>query len=351
MNSNTIAHHIPVLLERCAQLLEPAIARKTAPLIVDATCGLGGHSEYLLQNYPNLRIIGLDRDRQACEFARERLRPYEDRCEIVQTVFSAIASTVQKVCDSRGWKVEHTPYTEAPIDGALFDLGVSSMQLDSADRGFSYSKDVSLDMRMDQDETAQSESVPASIGTAADLLEGGSAHELARIFTVYGDEPLARRYAEAIVQARKNGAITSSAHLVEILQDATPAGLRNKRHPAKRVFQALRVVVNNELAHIDHAIPAAMRMLTLGGRLVVMSYQSHEDRAIKGFFKEGSVSTAPKHLPFELEEHKPEFRLLTRGAETASSQEQLENSRSKPVRLRAIERVRYAPVAQLRSVR
>lgn len=308
--------HVPVMLERCLQLLAPVASRPGA-VIVDATLGMGGHAEALLSNHPELRVIGLDRDAAALSLAGERLSRFQDRLVRVHTVYDGVTDAVASAGVER-------------IDGVLFDLGVSSSQLDDADRGFAYAQDAPLDMRMDQ----------ASGRTAADLLAEASEGRLRALFERYGEEPLAGRYARAIVAARQAAPITRSGQLVDILQQATPARVKDQRHPAKRVFQALRVEVNQELAALEAALPAALDLLTLGGRAVVMSYQSLEDRFVKRQFASCTTSTAPAGLPVELPEHRPEFKLLTRGAERASEAERAANSRAIPVRLRAVERVR-----------
>lgn len=310
--------HTPVLLERCLELLAPVASRPGA-VLVDGTLGMGGHSEALLAAHPGLTLIGLDRDTDALELAGRRLARFGDRLIRVHTVYDGIAAAVH------GAGFSH-------IDGVLFDLGVSSLQLDDAERGFAYAQDAPLDMRMDQ----------RSGTTAAEVLMTASEGRLRAVFERYGEEPLAGRYARAIVAARLVAPIERSSQLVDILQRATPAAVSNLRHPAKRVFQALRVEVNAELVALEQAIPAALGLLNMGGRAVVMSYQSLEDRFVKRLLVERSKSTAPQGLPVELPEHKPEFVLLTRGAEFASEDERERNSRAIPVRLRAAERVRKA---------
>lgn len=310
------ALHTPVLLERCLELLAPVASRPGA-ILVDATLGMGGHSESLLESHPDLTVIGLDRDTEALGLASQRLSRFGLRFRPVHTVYDGIERAVQGL-------------GHLQIDGVLFDLGVSSLQLDGVDRGFAYARDAPLDMRMDQTQGK----------TAAEVIAGASEGSLRAIFERYGEEPLAGRYARAIVAARADSPIEYSARLVEVLQQATPAALRGQRHPAKRVFQALRVEVNGELTALERAMPAALRLLRIGGRAVVMSYQSLEDRLVKRLFAERSRSTAPAGLPIELPEHRAEFVLLTRGAERASEAEQARNSRSIPVRLRAVERAR-----------
>jgi 16S rRNA (cytosine1402-N4)-methyltransferase len=305
--------HTPVLLDRCIELMAPAIQHDGA-IVVDATLGMGGHSEALLERFDNIRLIGLDRDTDALRIAGERLARFSDRLTLVHTVYDEIGLHVQGA------------------SAILMDLGVSSLQLDEAERGFAYSKDAPLDMRMDQTKGV----------TAAEVLATYSEGNLRRIFERYGEEKLAGRYARFIVQARDTQPLIRSQDLVDILQTATPAAAQRAGHPAKRVFQALRIEVNSELSVLADAIPAAMDALTVGGRIVVMSYQSLEDRLIKQAFAAASASTAPAGLPVELPEHAPRFRTLTKGAELASDEEKARNPRAIPVRLRAAERVRAA---------
>lgn len=308
--------HTPVMLERTLELLAPALEREGA-VFVDATLGMGGHSRAVLERFPKATVIGLDRDTEALAIARERLAPFGERARLVHTVYDGIAEAVQ----GEGFGEVH---------GILFDLGVSSMQLDRAERGFAYAKDAPLDMRMD----------PTSGRTAADVIAEYDEADLRRIFHEYGEEKLAARYARAIVRAREIEPITRSGRLVEVLHDATPVAVQRAGHPAKRVFQALRIEVNEELVALERAIPAALDLVAVGGRIVVLSYQSLEDRLVKRALAAASSSTAPAGLPMELPEHRPQFRLLVRGAELASESEQAENPRAKPVRLRAAERVR-----------
>ena len=313
------ALHTPVMLARCLELLAPVAARPGA-VLVDATLGMGGHSSALLGAHPGLTVIGLDRDPEALALAGRRLAPFGERAILVHTVYDGIAEAARGAGFDR-------------VDGVLFDLGVSSLQLDDAGRGFAYAKDAPLDMRMDQ----------TGGETAAQVLAEASEGRLRAIFERYGEEPLAARYARAIVAARAEVPIERSARLVDVLQAATPAAVRDQRHPAKRVFQALRIEVNGELAVLERAIPAALDLLQVGGRIVVMSYQSLEDRLVKRELAARSRSTAPPGLPVELPEHRPEFGLLTRGAEQAGEDERAANPRAIPVRLRAAERLREKP--------
>ncbi|WP_312677817.1 16S rRNA (cytosine(1402)-N(4))-methyltransferase RsmH [Microbacterium sp.] len=312
--------HTPVLLERCVELLAPALTRPGA-VLVDATEGMGGHSEALLERFDGIRLIGLDRDTDALRIAGERLARFGDRVTLVHTVYDGIAGALAGAGVDR-------------VDGILFDLGVSSLQLDEADRGFAYAQDAPLDMRMDQ--TAGT--------TAADIVATYGEGDLRRIFERYGEEKLAGRYARAIIAAREGAPITRSGQLVDVLIAATPAAVQRegRGHPAKRVFQALRIEVNAELAVLERALPAAMDALRVGGRIVVMSYQSLEDRLVKRVFADAAASTAPAGLPVELPEHAPRFRLVVKGAELATDEEKAQNPRATPVRLRAAERVREA---------
>ncbi|HWU47160.1 MAG TPA: 16S rRNA (cytosine(1402)-N(4))-methyltransferase RsmH [Humibacter sp.] len=309
--------HTPVMLERCVELLAPAIQRTERPVVVDATLGMGGHAEALLDRFATLTLVGLDRDTEALKLAGDRLAKFGDRVRLVHTVYDGIDDALNGLGYRR-------------IDGVLFDLGVSSLQLDRVDRGFSYSKDAPLDMRMDATGPV----------TAAQIIAGYDEVDLRRIFHRYGEEKLAARYARRIVQARQEHPIERSGQLVELLIAATPAAVQRAGHPAKRVFQALRIEVNQELAVLEKAIPRAIDVLGVGGRIVVMAYQSLEDRIVKRILQTRSQSTAPQGLPIELPQHRPELRLLTRGAELADEDEKKANPRATSVRLRAAERVR-----------
>lgn len=314
MADNSI--HTPVMLERTIDLLAPALSVDGA-VVVDATLGMGGHSEALLERFPDVTLVGIDRDTDALAIAGERLAPYADRTHLVHAVYDEYDSVLSDLGITA-------------VQGILFDLGVSSLQLDRVERGFSYSKDAPLDMRMDA----------TSERTAASILATYSELDLRRIFYDFGDEKLAPRYASRIVQRREERPLTTSAELVELIIAATPAAAQRAGHPAKRVFQALRIEVNEELSVLDRAIPAAVDSLAVGGRIVVMSYQSLEDRIVKRALQSRSRSTAPAGLPVELPQHRPELKLLVRGAELASDDEKALNPRATPVRLRAAERLR-----------
>ncbi|WP_326599496.1 16S rRNA (cytosine(1402)-N(4))-methyltransferase RsmH [Streptomyces sp. NBC_01803] len=313
------ARHRPVLLQRCLDLLGPALHGSGA-VAVDCTLGLGGHSEALLATFPSLRLIALDRDPAALRLAGERLAPYGDRATLVHAVYDELPVVLARLGVPR-------------VAGVLFDLGVSSMQLDEADRGFAYAQDAPLDMRMDQ-----------STGpSAADVLNTYPPGDLVRVLRHYGEERFARRIVDAIVRQRAREPITSSARLVALIREALPqAAMRTGGNPAKRTFQALRIEVNGELASLERAVPAALDSLAIGGRIVVLSYQSLEDRLVKRALAEGAESTAPAGLPVIPEQYQPRFRLLTRGAELPTPEEIADNRRAAPARLRAAERVREA---------
>jgi 16S rRNA (cytosine1402-N4)-methyltransferase len=312
--------HDPVLLARCVELLKPALTRRAADgagaVLVDATLGAGGHAERFLTELPGLHLIGLDRDRTALAIAAERLAPFGDRVTFVQTRYDGFWA------DRDG--------AALPIDGVLFDLGVSSMQLDRAERGFSYSVDAPLDMRMDQDAPL----------TAAEILNTYDKRALTRVLQEFGEERFASRIAGEIVRRRARKPFETTAELVEVLYDVIPAPARRTGgHPGKRTFQALRTAVNGELDSLSSAVPAALTALREGGRIVVMAYQSLEDRIVKGEFASATASRTPAGLPVELPGHGPYFVSLTRGAEKAGADEIDINPRSASVRLRALEKV------------
>ena len=303
--------------DRCVDLLSPAIAASTNPVVVDATLGLGGHTEALLQKFPHLTVIGIDRDLDAITKATARLAPFADRLKTAHSTFDGIGQVVANL----GYK---------HIDGALFDLGVSSMQLDQAERGFSYSHDAPLDMRMDRTQSL----------TAGEIINTYEPGQLVRILRTYGEEKFATRIVESIVKQRAIAPMNSTIQLAEMVKAAIPAATRRTGgNPAKRTFQALRIETNDELGTITRALPAALELLNVGARLVVMSFQSLEDRIVKQLFVASTTSGTPRNLPFELPEYAAKFSMITRGSETPTDVELDENSRSQSVRLRAIERV------------
>jgi len=299
------------------ELLGPALADRPA-VVLDATVGLGGHAAALLEAHPALTLIGLDRDPQAVTVATDRLRAYSGRLHLVHAVYDELPDVLERL------GISH-------LDGVLFDLGVSSLQLDAVERGFSYARDAVLDMRMDS----------TAGPTAADVLNGYSHAELTRVLREYGEERFASRIAAAVVSQRPVG---TTAQLVEIVYQSVPAATRRHGgHPAKRTFQALRIEVNGELAALRSAIPAALSVLAVGGRLVVLSYHSLEDRIVKRALVALATSRTPAGLPVELPDHGPQLRTLTRGAERADLAETEANPRATSVRLRAVQRIAPPP--------
>lgn len=313
------ARHVPVLLDRVLALLAPALADPAA-ILVDATLGLGGHADALLSAHPGLTLVGLDRDTTALARSADRLARYGDRVHLVHAVYDQLPAVLADL-------------GMPEVDGVLFDLGVSSMQLDEPARGFAYAHDAPLDMRM----------TPGTGMTAADVLNTYSVAELARVLREYGEERFAGRIAGAVARERDREPFTTSSRLVKLLYETVPAATRRTGgHPAKRTFQALRIEVNAELDVLRRAIPAALEALNLGGRIVVESYQSLEDRIVKRVFTDWAGSRTPAGLPVELPGHGPRLRLLTRGAEQARAAETAANPRATSVRLRAAERIEDA---------
>jgi 16S rRNA (cytosine1402-N4)-methyltransferase len=311
------AAHVPVLLDRVLTLLGPALADRPA-IAVDATLGLGGHAEALLAAHPQLTLVGLDRDQTALARSRERLAPYAERIHLVHAVYDRMP----EVLDELGF---------TGVDGVLFDLGVSSMQLDLAERGFAYAQDAPLDMRMDQQSGI----------TAEEVVNEYSVRELARILREYGEERFALRIAQAIDRERRVAPLRSTAQLAELVRQAIPAATRRRGgHPAKRTFQALRIEVNGELDAVQAAVPAALDRLQVGGRIVSLAYHSLEDRIVKQAFAALATDTTPPDLPVVLPENGPQLRLLSRGSEPATEAEVEANPRAASVRLRAAERIR-----------
>jgi 16S rRNA (cytosine1402-N4)-methyltransferase len=309
--------HVPVMLQRCLDLLAPALAQPGA-IVVDCTLGLGGHSEALLTTFPSVRLVGLDRDSAALKLAGERLASYGDRATLVHAVYDDLPEVLENLGIPR-------------VQGVLFDLGVSSMQLDEAERGFAYAQDAPLDMRMDQ---------TAGI-SAAEVLNTYPPGELVRILRSYGEEKFARKIVEVVVREREKEPFSNSARLVELIRQALPqAAKRTGGNPAKRTFQALRIEVNGELPVLERAVPAAVRALAVGGRIAVLSYHSLEDRLVKHVLAEGATTTAPPGLPVVPERYQPRLKLLTRGAELPTEEEVAENRRAAPARLRGAQRIR-----------
>ena len=330
--ADAVGRHEPVLLERCLDLLAPAIEGAAGsaaapgpaqPVMIDCTLGMGGHTEAALERVATLKVVGIDRDPEAIALASARL----SRFVAVQATYDAVSRVAR----------EHSVRAEGTVDAVLMDLGVSSLQLDEASRGFSYARPAPLDMRMDQ----------GSGMTAQDLLAHADAAELTRILRTYGEERFASRIAAAIVRRRESGdPVASTQDLAELVRQSVPAPARRSGgHPAKRTFQALRIAVNAELDVLERAVPRALNSLRVGGCLVVESYQSLEDRIVKRALAHGATSRAPQDLPVVPEGDRPYLELLTNGAEKADARELDHNPRSAPVRLRAAVRLRPADQA------
>jgi 16S rRNA (cytosine1402-N4)-methyltransferase len=321
------AGHVPVLVGRVTALLAPALAAQGAVLI-DATLGRAGHARALLEACPGLLLIGIDADLAAIAAARELLAPYSDRVTLVHARYDEIPAIV-----ARQDQMRQDRSRQDQIMGLLFDLGVSSPQLDDPERGFAYAREAPLDMRMDR--TADR--------TAADVVNGYPAAELARVLRDYGEERFARRIADAVVRERAHAPITSTQRLSAIVKEAIPAATRRTGgNPAKRTFQALRIEVNDELGTLRRALPAALGALAVGGRVVVLAYHSLEDRIVKRELVRLSSDQAPPRLPITAAQAAPEFRLLTRGAERPDEEEVTANPRAASARLRAAERINQA---------
>lgn len=321
MNSNKDLDqlHVPVLLERTIEILGESISGEDS-VLVDCTLGLGGHTEAFLERFPNLTVIGIDRDQNALKLAGQRLERFGSRVLFAHATYDEILDVIEDL----GFR---------NVQAILLDLGVSSMQLDEADRGFAYSFDAPLDMRMDASESL----------TAAEILNYYSESELVRIFKEYGEERYAKQIAAAIISERSATPFSTSARLAKLIVDIVPfIPGKSKGHPAKRVFQALRIEVNRELEVLERTMPASIKALAVGGRILVLAYQSLEDRIVKQALVAASTSSAPIDLPIELPEHAPVLRLIVKGAEMASESEIQENPRAASVRLRAAEKIRSA---------
>ncbi|GAB3822156.1 16S rRNA (cytosine(1402)-N(4))-methyltransferase RsmH [Tessaracoccus terricola] len=311
--------HDPVLRDRIVELLRPALSRPGA-VYVDGTLGLAGHARAVLEAFPGARLVGIDRDLDAHEVAKQRLGGLAERATLVHAVYDELP----EVLEGLGIPA---------VDAILLDLGLSSLQIDRTERGFAYSVDSPLDMRMN-----------ATTGpTAADVVNTYAAADLVRILKRYGEERFADRIARAVVAARQDEPFTRSGRLVEVIADAIPAAARHTGgHPAKRTFQALRIEVNDELRALEGVVPAAIAALDVGGRVAVLSYHSLEDRLVKRAFAEGAADRAPRNLPVVPDHLQPELRLVTKGAERPDEQEVATNPRAASARLRVAERIRKA---------
>ena len=305
------ADHVPVLRDRVVAWLAP-----TAPgLVVDATVGLGGHAAALLEAVPGLRLIGLDRDPEAIEHAHQRLQPYSDRVRLIQSAFAELPA----VLNSLG---------NPPVAAILADLGCSSLQLDSAERGFSFSRSGPLDMRM-------SSSGPS----AGDLVNGAAEDELVRVLREYGEERRARRVARAIVEARRRRPIGTTDELAHLVAGAVGGGSQ-RIHPATRTFQALRIAVNDELGQLERFLEPAVRALQPDGRIALISFHSLEDRIVKHSLRRlAGACVCPPEAPECRCNPQQLVDILTRRAERPAADEVATNPRARSARLRVARRL------------
>ena len=320
----TAPAHQPVMLDRVAELLRP----RSGGVYLDATLGLGGHAERLLEaSAPDGRVIGLDRDPAALALARQRLAWAGDRLTAVAASFADLAEVAERL-------------GLAAVDGVVYDLGVSSLQLDQPDRGFSYRADAPLDMRMD----------PTTGITAAEVLATYPRAELARILREYGEERFAGRIARFVDEARRRAPISTTGQLVELVKAAVPAAARRTGpHPARRAFQALRIEVNRELDALGTSLPQAIDLLAPGGRLVVLAYHSLEDRIVKQALAD--AAGRPVDVPHRLPVDPPAAEaatvaVLTRRPERTSDTEVAANPRAESAKLRAAEKLQPSTEAR-----
>ncbi|MGN6063390.1 MULTISPECIES: 16S rRNA (cytosine(1402)-N(4))-methyltransferase RsmH [Brevundimonas] len=299
--------HAPVLL---AEVIE-ALAPKPGDVIIDATFGAGGYTRAILERGAD--VVALDRDPTVRPFAEAVARDFPDRFQLIRTPFSGLAEAFEES-------------GKAKLDGAVFDIGVSSMQLDQAERGFSFTRDGPLDMRM-SDEGA----------TAADIVNTWDHGPLAHIFKLYGDERQSGRVATAILRRRVEQPFTRTLDLAEVVEKALGGRRGAAIHPATRVFQALRIAVNDELGELERGLEAAEATLAPGGRLVVVTFHSLEDRMVKAFLTErtGNAPGGSRHAPVAVETRKPSFDLLFKGAREAGEAELAANPRARSAKIRA----------------
>lgn len=316
--------HAPVMVDLVVELLQAV----PDGIYLDATLGGGGHAEALLDAHPGLRLLGVDRDDAAIAAASRRLARFGDRVEVVRSAFSDLERIVNEHRRSHAGRRIDEPTDTEGVTAVLFDLGVSSPQLDRPERGFSYRSSSRPDMRMDRRQTL----------SAMDVVNDYTFPQLARVIETYGEDRFAGRIARAIVDARP---IRDTVQLAEVIRDAVPAAARRRGgHPAKRTFQAIRIEVNREMDQLADALDDAMAVLAPGGRMVVMSYHSLEDRAVKRAFHDAASGgcTCPPGLPCVCGAT-PTVRLLKRGAWKADAAEIAANRRAESVRIRAVEAI------------
>lgn len=310
--------HYTVMLKETVD----GLAIKPDGVYVDCTLGGAGHSEYLLsQLSEGGHLYAFDQDQKALDHAAVRLAPYVESGQVT-FIKSNFRQLQEKLADKGVFKV----------DGVLYDLGVSSPQLDEAERGFSYHQDAPLDMRMDQ----------SADFSAYNVVNEYSYNELVKIFFRYGEEKFSKQVARAIERARADHPIETTGELVELIKEAIPAPARRKGgHPAKRIFQAIRIAVNDELGVVEESLEQAIQLINVGGRISVITFHSLEDRIVKTIFKEYSTAKdLPPGIPMVPEEFQPELKLINRKPITASEAELAENNRSRSAKLRIAERIK-----------
>jgi len=307
-------HHISVLLEECLE----GLAIKPDGIYVDGTLGGAGHSSHIVQRLTTGRLIGIDRDPVALAASGQRLKPYKDRVTLVHSNFCEMAQVMKDLGISG-------------VDGILLDLGVSSPQLDDGERGFSYMADAPLDMRMNSQDAL----------SAYDVVNTWSQEELKRILFDYGEERYAPRIAAAICRRREEKTIETTLELVDVIRSAMPPqALREKQHPAKRSFQAIRIAVNDELGSVEKAMQDAIPLLNPGGRLAVITFHSLEDRIVKSAMAEAAKGcTCPPNFPVCVCGKKPLVKLISRKPIVASDEELEINPRSRSAKLRVCEKL------------
>lgn len=297
-------------------LLSPALTSDNS-VLVDCTLGLGGHSEHFLKNLNQVKVIGFDQDEVALTRAKERLKNYEKQVLFVSSNFNQLKTQVENITDKK-------------VNAIIFDLGLSSIQIDERNRGFSYLADDLLDMRMNQNQSLD----------AKKILNNWDEKELIKILFQYGEEKFAKKIVKNIINKRNKSLINTTAELVDIINNSIPAPARRTGgNPAKKTFQALRIAVNQELEVLKEALPQAIELVAPGGRIAVLTYHSLEDRIVKQFFKSQiRVSNVPREIPIFESLHQ-DFKLISNKPFRPTQKEMALNSRSKSAKLRGIERL------------
>lgn len=306
--------HISVLLEEAISSLNLS----SNSVVVDATLGYGGHSSEILKRIKEGHLFAFDQDSEAIKYSTDRLNKIGTNFTIIKSNFVFMKEELEKLNITK-------------VDGVLFDLGVSSPQLDNKERGFSYHQDAKLDMRMDQSKDF----------SAYDVVNTYKKEELANIFKKYGESKFANNIAKKIVEYREKKNIETTLELVEVIKTAVPMKFRIDKHPARQIFQAIRIEVNNELDIIENSLSQALDLIKVGGRVSVITFHSLEDRIVKRYFKEKtSIDKKVQGLPNIPEEYLPDFKLVSTKAIVPSEDELEKNPRARSAKLRVIERVK-----------